>query len=50
MEELTENNFIFSLTLKSKTLTEAGCLPDWHGAAASFKWIETKKNRTPKVH
>lgn len=50
MEELTENNFIFSLTLKSKTLTESGCLPDRHGAAGSFKWTENKKNRTPKEH
>lgn len=43
MEEKTENNFIFSLTLNLKMLTEPGCLPNGHGAAGSFK--RTKKTK-----
>lgn len=45
MEEVTENNFIFSLTLKLKMLTESGSLPNRHSAASSFKQTLKKKKR-----
>lgn len=43
MEEVTENNFIFSLTLKSKMLTESGCLPNRHRVTGSFSQTEKQK-------
>lgn len=45
MEEVTENNFIFSLTLKLKMLTESGSLPNRHSAASSFKQTLKKKKK-----
>lgn len=49
MEEVTENNFIFSLTLKLKMLTESGCLPNRHGAAVPPNRQKNKKRGTLKV-
>lgn len=43
MEEVTGNNFLFSLTLKLKTLIEPGCLPIRHGTSGSFKGTEKQE-------
>lgn len=43
MEEVTQNNFIFSLALKSKMLTESGCLPNRHRAPGSFSQPNKQK-------
>lgn len=51
MEEVTQNNFIFSLPLKSKMLTESGCLPNMHHAPGSFSQREEQKEgNTPNQH
>lgn len=51
MEEVTQNNFIFSLPLKSNMLTESGCLPNRHLVPGSFSLTEKQKEgNTPNQH
>lgn len=51
MEEVTQNNFIFSLPLKSNMLTESGCLPNRHLIPGSFSLTEKQKEgNTPNQH
>lgn len=46
MEEvIRENDFIFSLALKLKMLTELGSLPKGHGPAGSSRWMQRNKRK-----